>query len=92
MYYEYLSMYHSFSNCMFVPEDGWNSGYNHGLSVPDKGWKSGYIVGWTQVKHFDNIHIENMSNSIIAMYGNAEVTPAVVSWRGWNSATKFMYM
>ena len=37
------------------------------------------IVGWTQMKHFDIIHIQNMSNSIITMYGNTEVTPAVVS-------------
>ena len=64
---------------MFGPEDGWNSGYIIMNSVcQTKGGSLG-IVGWTQVKHFDNIHIENMSNSIITMYGNTEVTPAVVS-------------
>ena len=31
MCYEYVYMYHSFFNCIFVPEDRWNSDYSNGF-------------------------------------------------------------
>ena len=68
--YEYSSMQHSFCNRMLVPDDGWNSGSNHGLLYvcQKRGgnlvtfmhcWLDSHVKrSWLCYRIFNNIHVE----------------------------------